>query len=92
MGRSGGPAALELAPACALTTVAAFGLVGATALWSVPVFLVVLLTSPLLRSGNGIRLFEAHHAEQAELRRRFDEIVAHGFASDRADDDRPGPR
>ena len=92
LGRSGGPAVFELAPRCALATVVTFGLVSATALWSVPVLLLVLLTSPLLRSRNGILLFERNHAEQAELRRRFDEIVAHGFLDDQADDDRPGNR
>lgn len=88
MGRPGRPAVLELAPACALATVATLGLVNATRLWSLPVLLLVLLTSPILRG----RDWSLGVAEHDETRRAFDEIVAHGFADDPADDDRPGTR
>jgi hypothetical protein len=90
MGRAAGPAVFELAPACALTTVVAFGLVSATSIWSVPVLLLVLLTSPLLQRRHRDHWFARPGWEEGDLRRRFDEIVAHGFAPDRADDDLPG--
>jgi hypothetical protein len=96
MGRSGGPAVFELAPACALATVVLLGLVSATPVWSVPILLLVALTSPLARRclGHGLPADENTGRDSArdELRRRFDEIVVHGFAGDQADKDRPDSR
>ncbi|MGA8246123.1 MAG: hypothetical protein WB797_04400 [Nocardioides sp.] len=94
LGRSGGPAVLELAPACALGALVVFGLVSAAPLWSLPLLLLVLLTSPLCPSW--YRSLAGRSAgpgsERAELRRTFDEIVSHGFADDQAGEDRPGGR
>jgi hypothetical protein len=81
MGRPGRPAVLELAPVCALATVVALGLVGSMGVWSIPVFGLVLATSPLLNRRRCGGLATRYGSERAETRRRFDEIVAHELAS-----------
>lgn len=81
MGRPGGPAVFELAPVCALATVVTVGLVGWMGVWSVPVLLVVVLSSPLLDRRRRQGLAARYGSRRAETRRKFDEIVAHGFAA-----------
>ena len=81
MGRPGRPAVIELAPVCALATVVAIGLVGWMSVWSVPVALLVVLTSPLLDRRRRRELASRYGSRSAETRRRFDEIVAHGFTT-----------
>ena len=81
LGRPGRPAVVELAPVCALATVVTLGLVGWMSAWSVPVLLLVVLTSPLLDRRRRRGLAERYGSRRAETRRQFDEIVAHGFAA-----------
>ncbi len=90
MGRPGRAALVELAPVCALATVVTLGLVGWMNAWSVPVLLLVVLTSPLLDVRRRHRLFARYGSDRAETRRRFDEIVAHGFTASE-DTDHPFP-
>jgi hypothetical protein len=85
IGRPGRPAVLELAPVCALATVVALGLVGSIGVWSIPVFGLVLATSPLLNRRRRSGLAARYGSRRAETRRRFDEIVAHELAG--LDDD-----
>ena len=85
LGRPGRPAVLELAPVCALATVVALGLVSAMSGWSIPVFLVVLVTSPLLDRRCRRVLATRYGSQRAETRRQFDEIVAHAFAPEDGD-------
>jgi len=87
IGRPGRPAVLELAPVCALATVVALGLVGSIGVWSIPVFGLVLATSPLLNRRRRSGLAARYGSRRAETRRRFDEIVAHELAG-LDDDDR----
>jgi len=81
MGRPGRPAVLELAPVCALATVVTVGLVGWMGVWSVPVLLAVVLSSPLLQRRRRQGLAARYGSRSAETRRKFDEIVAHGFGA-----------
>ena len=90
MGRPGRAAVVELAPMCALATVVTLGLVGWMDLWSVPVLLSVVVTSPLLEGRRRGRLTARYGSESADTRRRFEEIVAHGFAVSE-DGDHPSP-
>ncbi len=85
LGRPGRPAFVELAPVCALATVVALGLVGWMGVWSIPVLVLVLVTSPLLDRRRRAGLAARYGSERAETRRRFEEIVAHELAS--LDDD-----
>lgn len=87
-GRPGRPAILEVAPACALVTVVAIGLVDGLELWALPLMALVVLTSPLLLEQRRRAWVRRYGSDRAEMRREFDEIVAHGFGSDRTD--RPG--
>jgi hypothetical protein len=87
IGRPGRPAVLELAPGCALATVVALGLVGSIGVWSIPVFGLVLATSPLLNRRRRSGLAARYGSRRAETRRRFDEIVARELAG-LDDDDR----
>ncbi len=89
IGRPGRPAVTELAPVCALATVVALGLVGWMGVWSIPVFALVLATSPLIDRRRRSGLAARYGSERAETRRRFEEIVAHELAS--LDDDRRSP-
>ncbi len=79
MGRPGRPAVIEFAPVCALATVVTLGLVGWMDVWSVPVLLLVLTTSPLLDRRRRQGLAARYGSRRAETRRRFEEIVAHEF-------------
>ena len=90
MGTPGRAAVVELAPMCALATVVTLGLVGWMNAWSVPVLLLVVVTSPLLEGRRRGRLAARYGSQRAETRRRFDEIVAHGFAVSE-DGDHPFP-
>jgi hypothetical protein len=85
MGRPGRAAVVELAPVCALATVVTLGLVGWMSAWSVPVLLLVLVTSPLFNRRRRGLLAARYGSRRAETRRRFDEIVAHEFASEDGD-------
>ena len=85
MGRPGLPAVVELAPVCALATVVTLGLVGWLSAWSLLLLLLVLVTSPLLDRRRRGRLASRYGSPRAETRRRFEEIVAYGFAPE--DDD-----
>jgi len=87
MGRPGRPAVVELAPVCALATVVMIGLVGWLGVWSLPVLLLVVATSPVIEGRRRDRLASRYGSGRAETRRRFDEIVAHSFTPER--DDRP---
>ncbi len=80
MGRPGRPAVVELAPVCALATVVTIGLVGWLDVWSLPVLLLVVATSPLLQGRRRDRLAARYGSPRAETRRRFDEIVTHSYA------------
>jgi len=91
MGGPGRAAVVELAPVCALATVVTLGLVGWMSVWSVPVLLLVLVTSPLLDRRRRGRLATRYGSQRAETRRRFDEIVAHEFAAPEDDDHRTFP-
>lgn len=90
MGRPGRPAVVELAPVCALATVVTIGLVGWLHEWSLPVLLLVVATSPLLQRRRRDRLASRYGSRRAETRRRFEEIVSHGFAASE-DPDQPFP-
>jgi hypothetical protein len=85
LGRPGRPAVMELAPVCALATVVALGLVSWMGVWSIPVFLIVLGTSPVLDRRRRSMLAARYGSRRAETRRQFEEIVAHAFAPE--DDD-----
>ena len=85
MGRPGRPAVMELAPVCALGTVVALGLVAWMSVWSIPAFLLVLVTSPLLDRRRRSGLAARYGSQRAETRRRFEEIVAYAVAPE--DDD-----
>jgi len=80
LGRPGRPAVVELAPVSALATVVALGLTAWLSAWSVPVLLLVLVTSPLLDHRERVLLASRYGSARAETRRRFDEIIAHAFA------------
>jgi hypothetical protein len=84
-GRSGRPAIFELAPACALATVVALGLVGGIGVWAIPVLALVLVTSPLAQEQRRRAWVRRYGSDRAEMRREFDDIVAHGFGSDRSE-------
>lgn len=84
-GRSGRPAVFELAPACALATVVALGLVGGIGVWAIPVLALVLATSPLAQEQRRRAWVRRYGSDRAEMRREFDDIVAHGFGTDRSE-------
>jgi hypothetical protein len=84
-GRSGRPAIFELAPACALATVITLGLVDGMGVWAVPLLVLVAATSPLARQERRRSWVRRYGSDRAEMRREFDEIVAHGFGSDRTE-------
>lgn len=84
-GRSGRPAVFELAPACALATVVALGLVGGIGVWAIPVLALVLVTSPLAQEQRRRAWVRRYGSDRAEMRREFDDIVAHGFGTDRSE-------
>jgi hypothetical protein len=91
MGRPGRAAVVELAPVCALATVVTLGLVGWMSAWSVPVLLLVLVTSPVLDRRRRGRLAARYGSRGAETRRLFDAIVAHEFAAPEDGDHRSFP-
>jgi hypothetical protein len=84
-GRSGRPAIFELAPAFALGTVVTLGLVNGMGVWGLPVLLLVLVTSPLLQQRRRRTLIGRYGSDRAEMRREFDDIVAHSFGNDRTE-------
>jgi hypothetical protein len=84
-GRSGRPAIFELAPACALATVVALGLFGGIGVWAIPVLALVLVTSPLGQEQRRRAWVRRYGSDRAEMRREFDDIVAHGFGTDRSE-------
>jgi hypothetical protein len=78
-------AVLELAPACALATVVTLGLTDSAHQWGLLLMLALLATSPLLRDREaGMVLARRYGADRGQVRRRFEEIVAYGFADDDA--------
>jgi hypothetical protein len=82
--------ALRVAPAAAVGALALIGLADALGGWTFLVAGVVLVTSPLLQgwSQGGIRgILAARMSPRADTRRRFEEIVAHGFSA--PDEDSP---
>lgn len=82
--------ALRVAPAAAVVTLAVIGLADLIGAWSFLVVVVALATSPLLQgwSRDGIRAVLAERVSpRTETRRRFDDIVAHGFGT--SDEDLP---
>jgi hypothetical protein len=84
-GRSGRPAIFELAPTCALATVVTLGLVDGIGAWAVPVLVLVAATSPLLQGQRRRAWVRRYGSDRAEMRRQFDEIVAHSFGSGRTE-------
>jgi hypothetical protein len=84
-GRSGRPAIFELAPAFALGTVVTLGLVNGMGVWGLPVLLLMLVTSPLLQQRRRRTLIGRYGSDRAEMRREFDDIVAHSFGNDRTE-------
>jgi hypothetical protein len=78
-GRPGGPALVGFAPACALAVTATVGLTS-FGLASIPVMVLVPLTSPLFRRGRAGATED--RSERDEVRRQFDEIVYYGFTDD----------
>jgi hypothetical protein len=82
---------LRISPLWAIGCLAFVGLVDALNAWSLLIGLAVLLTSPLVAGWSrvGVRgLIASHNLSQNETRRRFDDIVAHGFPG-LPDDDLP---
>jgi hypothetical protein len=82
---------LRISPRWAIGCLAFVGLVDALNAWSLLVGLLVLLTSPLLAGWTkvGVRgLIAGRGLSQSETRRRFDDIVTHGFPG-LPDDDLP---
>ncbi|HET7432610.1 MAG TPA: hypothetical protein VFJ89_13970 [Nocardioides sp.] len=82
---------LRISPLWSVGSLAFVGLIDAMSAWGLLVGAVVLLTSPLLQGWRrvGTRGLVARHTHpQDETRRRFDEIVAHGFPG-LPDDDLP---
>ncbi len=82
--------AWRVAPAVAAGLLAVIGLADVVAAWTFLVVGTVLLTSPLLQGWrrSGLRrLVAGTVAPPSETRRRFDEIVAHGFGT--PDEDLP---
>lgn len=84
-GRPGRPAIVELAPACALATVVTLGLVDGLGGWAVPLLALVVATSPLMGQQRRRAWVRRYGSDRAEVRREFDEIVAHGFGTDRTE-------
>jgi hypothetical protein len=84
-GRSGRPAIFELAPACALAAVVTLGLVDGMGVWAFPLLASVAVTSPLLQEQQRRSWARGHGSDLAEMRHEFDEIVTHGFGSDRTE-------
>jgi hypothetical protein len=82
---------LRISPLWAVGSLAFVGLVDALNAWGLLVGAVVLVTSPLVEGWRdvGMRgLMTRHMSPQDETRRRFDDIVAHGFPG-LPDDDLP---
>ena len=84
-GRPGRPAIFELAPACALATVVTLGLVDGLGGWAVPLVALVVATSPLMEQQRRRAWVRRYGSDRGEMRREFDEIVAHGFGTDRTE-------
>lgn len=84
-GRSGRPAIFELAPACALATVVTLGLVDGMGVWAVPLLALVGATSPLLQEQRRRAWVRRYGSDRGDVRREFDEIVAHSFGNDRTE-------
>jgi hypothetical protein len=84
-GRSGRPAIFELAPACALATVVTLGLADGIGGWAVPLLVLVAATSPIVQQQRRRSWVHRYGSDRAEMRREFDEIVAHGFGNDRTE-------
>jgi hypothetical protein len=84
-GRSGRPAIFELAPACALATVVTLGLVDRIGVWALPLLVLVAATSPLAQQQRRRAWVRRYGSDRAEMRREFDEIVAHGYDTGRTE-------
>jgi hypothetical protein len=81
---------LRIAPVASLIALALIGLVQAVGGWIFLVGGLVLITSPLLQGWTSGRIRTSlveQLSPRTETRRRFDEIVAHGFGG--PDDDLP---
>jgi hypothetical protein len=82
--------ALRVAPAVSVAALAVVGLAGLTGPWTFPVVAAVLATSPAARGwtrGDLRRRVSERVSPRTQTRRRFDEIVAHGFGG--PDEDHP---
>jgi hypothetical protein len=82
---------LRVAPVGAVALLAVIGLADVIGAWTYVVAVLVVASSPLTRGWRelGLRgLLADRLATHSETRRRFDEIVAHGFSPQ--DDETPG--
>jgi len=75
---------LRVAPATAAAALAMIGLADAIGGWTLLVVGLTLVTSPLVERWRGGRL-RGVLTPRAETRRRFDEIVTHGFGTTEED-------
>ena len=79
VGKPGIRAALELAPAFAVGLLTVMGLTWSVGVWTVPLALVAVATSPLFRASERRDLVRRYGSDRAEMRREFEGIVAHSL-------------
>jgi hypothetical protein len=91
MGHPGRDVLLRISPLMAVGSLSLVGLVSAFEAWGLLAAAIVLGTSPRVQDWTRVctrRLVVRYGGDREETRRRFDEIVAHGFPA-LPDDDLP---